>query len=80
MKPATFKESNRELAKPSDMTDAECSSLPVYTDGKICISLWKATWKERIRFLLTGKVWIWVHSGHTQPPIAIDTVSPFKGA
>ena len=78
MKPATFSEQNKELQKPSDMTEAECSPLPIYTDGHICISLWEATWKERIVFLIRGKLWIQVHSGQTQPPIAAGTKYPFK--
>jgi hypothetical protein len=27
------------------------------------------TWKERLSALFFGKVWLSVHSGHTQPPV-----------
>lgn len=72
MKPIEFKEMNRELKKPNNMTDEECTSLYVYTDNVICISCWKLSLKERLKALLYGKVWIGVLSGGTQPPIWLD--------
>ena len=72
MKPIKFKESNKKLLKPNNMSDEECESLTVFTDGKRCISCWKMNWKERILALLLGKAWISVHSGYTQPPIKIN--------
>jgi hypothetical protein len=71
VEPSKFKQSNRDLLKPQGWTDEECGSLPVFTDGKVCISLWQMTWKERIQALLFGKVWLFVHSGQTQPPVAL---------
>ena len=52
MKPIKFKEENKNLLKPQNMTDEECSSLWVYTDGEQCISCWKMNWKQRIMALL----------------------------
>lgn len=72
MTPIKFKEANRNLSKPPNMTDAECSSLWVYSDGIQCISCWKMSWKQRIKALLFGKVWLSVLSGSTQPPVWID--------
>lgn len=77
MKPIDFKESNKVLLKPSNMTDEECSSLPVYTDGKQCISLWKIGILKRIKLLFTGKVWLSVLSGMTQPPVWVSPDYPF---
>lgn len=77
MRPAKFAQANKTLIKPSDMTDEECESLPVYTDGKICLSHWRGSFFERVQFLLTGKVWIWIHSGWTQPPVSISTENPW---
>lgn len=73
MIPTNFKEKNKTLIKPSNMTEKECSSLDVFCDDRQCISLWKATWRERLKFLLYGKIWVYVFSGVTQPPIALST-------
>ena len=71
MKPANFKEMTIELQKPKGMND-ECGSLPIWTDGNECLSCWKPTLRERLSILLFGKVWVWVLSGKTQPPITIE--------
>lgn len=80
MKAITFKEANQLLHKPEGITDEQCQALPVWTDKKHCVSCWQATWKERLFFLLTGRVWLWVWSGHTQPPVAASVDMPFKKA
>jgi len=72
MKPTTFKEVNRNLTKPEGMTDEECGTLPTFTDGKQCISLWKMSFKERLQILFFGRIWIGIISGYTQPPIWLD--------
>ncbi len=78
MKPINFKESNEVLHKPSNMTDKECGSLHIYSDGKQCISCWKANWVERLKFLFTGKVWLGVMNGFTQPPVWNTINKPFE--
>lgn len=67
--PIKFDEANRQLTKPSNMTDKQCSSLWVYADGTTCISCWQLSFKERIKALFFGKVWLGVLSGVTQPPV-----------
>jgi len=69
MEPMNFAQANKNLLKPEGWTDEECSSLPVFTDGTQCISLWKMTWRERLSALFFGKVWLAVISGQTQPPV-----------
>ena len=32
--------------------------LPAYTDDRETISLWALTWRERIRALFTGRLWL----------------------
>ena len=55
------------------MTDEECSSLDVLVvDGKQCLSCWRMSLRERLSALLFGRVWIWVWSGNTQPPIYLE--------
>lgn len=69
MKPIKFKEANKDLLKPDGMTDKECGSLPVFSDGTQCISCWKMSWKQRFSALFRGKVWLSVMSPNTQPPV-----------
>lgn len=69
MEPIQFEQANKNLLKPEGMTEEECGSLPVFTDGKQCISLWKMTWRERLSALFFGRIWVSIHSGQTQPPV-----------
>lgn len=71
MEPEKFPQANKNLLKPEGWTDEECGSLPVFTDGKECISLWKMTWRERFSALFFGKIWLFVVSGQTQPPVSL---------
>ena len=71
MKPIEFEQANKNLLKPEGMTDEECGSLPVLADGAKCISLWEMTWKERFSVLFFGKLWLFVYSGKTQPPVML---------
>ena len=32
--------------------------LPAYTDDRETITLWSLTWRERLRVLLTGRLWL----------------------
>ena len=79
MKPISFQEYNAVLQKPPNMTDEECGSLTVYRDGKQCISCWKMSVKERLSALIFGKVWCWVLSGNTQPPITLAVTKTIFG-
>lgn len=78
MKPVNFKDSNKTLTKPDSMTDEECSSLHIFNDGTYCISCWRLTFKDLIRIIFTRKVWLWIHSGKTQPPVYIGAEFPFE--
>lgn len=72
MDPMKFVEANKNLQKPHGMTDEECGPLPVFNDGKECISKWDMSLKERLHCLFRGFVWVRVFSGDTQPPILIQ--------
>ena len=79
MKPIEFKQQTKILLKPQSLTDEECSSLPVYSDGEQCVSLWKMSLKERLKALFFGRAWLYVLSGDTQPPVWIGCAySVFK--
>jgi hypothetical protein len=71
MIPKTFKESNKELVKPENMTDQKCGPLPVFTNGNVCVSLWQMNFKERLHCFFHGFIWVQILSGNTQPPIAV---------
>lgn len=57
MKPIEFKGHNKVYAKDQP----EYLPLPVFKNDSVegeCISCWKLSFKERVRILLTGKLWI----------------------
>lgn len=72
MEPIFFKEANAELLKPPIMSDKECAPLPIYRENETCISCWKASFWQRVKFLFHGKIWLGVLSGETQPPVWVD--------
>lgn len=76
MKPKKFKEYNTELTKPRGTTKEQCQSLFVHRDGVQCISLWKLSFRDHLRILWTGKIWLGVLSGRTQYPVWLDTNKP----
>lgn len=80
MIPRDFKEANANLQRPYGMTDEECGPLPALRDGRVCLSCWRMSWKERLAALFFGRVWLYVHSGHTQPPVYLEAKrTPFDG-
>ncbi len=78
MHPVNFEDQNLVLGGGS--TGAQ--DLPVHQDTKKgeCISCWKMSLKERVKALFTGKVWLNVHFGGTQPPVLLTVDKPFKRA
>ncbi|MCM1543685.1 MAG: hypothetical protein NC110_00140 [Ruminococcus sp.] len=71
MKPIDFPQSTKVLQRPEEMLDTDCKPLPVWSDGKECVSCWRPTFKERLKILVSGKVWLSVLCGRTQPPVYI---------
>lgn len=72
MKPIKFIQANKVLQKPATMED--CEPLPVYSNGDYCLSLWRMSWRERFSALFFGRVWLFVLSGQTQPPVDVQVV------
>ena len=72
MHPIKFPESTKDLQKPAGMTDEQCGPLPVYSDGKVCLSYWGMAWRERLSLLLHGRIWLWVWMGSSQPPVMLE--------
>jgi len=69
MKPVKFKEHNLNLTAPPGMSEEECAPLPVFTDGQQCISCWELSAEEIEKVRRTGRIWLSVMSGNTQPPV-----------
>lgn len=72
-----FPEKNCDLGRPPGMTAEECNSLPVWRDGKQCISCWQPDDAERAAIAAGAPIWLYVIGGATQPPVALTTISPF---
>ena len=75
MIPIKFKQANKDLLKPENYDverNGECGTLPVFSNGEECISLWKMTLVERFKSLFFGKIWMRVLSGNTQPPVSLS--------
>ncbi len=77
MIPVDFPERNKVLEKPKGMTDEECHDLEIFTDGKQCVSCWQLNKEELELIQQTGKVWLLIVSGQTQPPVLLTIELPF---
>jgi len=73
MTPVKFKEQNQQLGPPPGMSEEECQPLPVFTDGKQCISCWELSKEDIEKVNKTGRIWLSVMSGLTQPPVWLST-------
>ncbi len=75
MIPSKFKLANATLTAPLLRKDImyveEIGNLPIWTDGESCVSLWRMSFRERLSALLFGRVWLFVLSGRTQPPVSL---------
>lgn len=80
MKPSSFYEANGTLSggpAASYGTDDDVIDLPVHrADGQI-ISCWRLSWRDRLRALIGGRVWLHVLARTTHPPVLVATESPF---
>ena len=76
--PIEFNEANLRLTAPKGDEDT-VREMPAYTDGSFCVSCWQLS-PEELKELQAndGKLWLWVWSGATQPPVLIDVENPFE--
>ncbi|RYC66328.1 hypothetical protein [Spirosoma sordidisoli] len=75
MRIVQFNEANRVLSAPP--SSPEVQPLPVFTDGDVCISCWEPSPEELATINQTGRIWLMVVSGQTQPPVAVMADFPF---
>lgn len=74
MTPINFKHVNMKWAENQD----EYLTLPAYTDGRETISCWRLTFKDRIKALFLGKLWLrQLNFGQSLQPQALTFDYPF---
>jgi hypothetical protein len=71
MKPINFRNSNKVIIAPDNLKKIGITDVYGYSDGLFFCTHWKATWLERLRFLLTGKIFITI-IGKVTPPTFVD--------
>lgn len=80
LKPSSFPEANGTLsggpAADYGTTD-DVVDLPVHRGGGQIISCWRLSWRDRLRVLVGGRVWLHVLTRRTHPPVFIASESPF---
>jgi hypothetical protein len=81
MKPIVFEGYELILGAPKDWdasVNGPCLGLPIARDNGCCVSVWDLSWRERLAVLFGGRIAVWVHSGRTQPPIALGVTTVEK--
>lgn len=68
--PFHFEGANKVLGAPSGQED-RCTSLPVFSNGNCCVSCWQLSSEEIAEVARTGKIYLSVWFGQTQPPVLI---------
>lgn len=73
----------REGLVPVDFTEAnrvghygDLEAVPLWREGEALISCWRAGWRDRLRILLTGRIWLQA-VGAKHPVVALYTVYPW---
>lgn len=78
MLPVDFEYRMLVLGKPKSMTDEECMSLPVWSDGNRYISKWRLNKEELEMIQQTGEIYLEITSA-AHPPVCVMVESPFYG-
>jgi len=71
-KPVEFEGTTTELKPPPGEED-RISPLPVFRNGSVCVSCWELDDEERLELLATGRIFLSVWSGTSQPPVFVGT-------
>ena len=75
MEPVTFPEQNTLFRPPEGMED-KVDDLPAFRGEGQVISCWRLSLRERLRLLITGRLWFSL-IGNDQPPIWLGVHTPF---
>jgi len=80
MKPTPFPESNGTLSGGPAVnygTEDDVVDLPVHRGNGQIISCWRLSWRDRLRLLVGGRVWLHVLTERTHAPVLVAAESPF---
>lgn len=72
MHPIQFAEQTVELQPNPNQLEIDgqkVGTLPIFSDGDVCISCWNLSFTERLKAIWYGRVWLGIHTGRTQPPV-----------
>jgi hypothetical protein len=69
--PVNFKGHNHVLKPPPDSENV--LPLPIFRNGRCCVSCWQFTKKELAEINRTGRVYVTVFSGNSQPPVYVGS-------
>lgn len=68
-----FQGVNRLLGPPEGVSEEQCATLPVFSNGAVCVSSWELSPEEMLQVVRTGRVWLGVWSGRTQPAVFLGS-------
>jgi len=75
-KAVVFPEKNFTYKRPENLTEEQCRDLPCFRCSTHTVSCWEFPFRDRLRFLFTGRLWLYLMmNGH--PPVALMAESPF---
>lgn len=74
MRPIEFSEANTTFGKDQP----QYLSLPAWKNESEIATCWRGTWRDRLRFLFAGKMWVRVLTfGKPPQPLNLLTYYPF---
>lgn len=71
--PVEFDGVNSRLGPPKGMDELEVQTLPVFSNGQVCISCWELSDEELAYVIATRRVYLSVMFGSTQPPCFVGS-------
>jgi hypothetical protein len=77
--PVEFKGANRVLTAPKGRDSLSCSDLHVYNNGHSSTSCWKLSQEEIEEIVKTGKIYVTVWFGMSQPPVYVGDEESTRG-
>lgn len=77
-RPIAFPGHNYVYKAPEGLGD-KIGDLPVHRTGAQHTTCWQLHWKDRIRILFTGRIWV-LQLSHQMPPMSVQVANPLKPA